>query len=112
MNPSSLLKSRNGPDFVGVTAFEEPIAFVLNIAKGHSLPQHTHFDCTVLLYVLTGKADLHVDGQSVPLKANDWVQLDGPENMSVDNTGSETLRLYVTISPAPPSDAYSKNADL
>lgn len=88
------------------------IAFILNIAKGQSLPEHTHFDCTVLLSVLTGKANVHADGKTSAVAAQDLIQLDGPEKMSVDNTGEETLALYVTISPAPPSDQYSRDADI
>lgn len=88
------------------------IAFTLNIAKGESLPSHTHFDCTVLLQVVTGNAKLHVDGQTVTLDKGALAQLDGPENMSVDNAGEETLVLYVTISPAPPSEGYAKDVDM
>lgn len=88
------------------------IAFILNIAKDQSLPSHTHFDCTVLLQVLIGKANLNVDGKTVPMEQQELIQLDGPETMSVDNVGSETLVLYVSISPAPPSEKYAVDVDL
>lgn len=88
------------------------IAFILNIAQGQSLPSHTHFDCTVLLQVLVGKATLKVDGKTVAMEQKELVQLDGPETMSVDNIGSETLVLYVSISPAPPSEKYAVDVDL
>jgi quercetin dioxygenase-like cupin family protein len=88
------------------------IAFILNIAGGESLPPHTHFDSTLLLHVLAGGGTLHFDGQTTPLSKNRLIQLDGPEKMSVDNTGSDTLVLYVTISPNPPAAGYSVDADL
>ncbi|EEG76811.1 cupin domain-containing protein [Dethiobacter alkaliphilus] len=88
------------------------ICFILNIASGASLPPHTHFDCTVLLQVLTGKASVNVDGNSLAAAEQDLIQLDGPEKMSVDNVGEETLALYVSISPAPPNDQYTKDANL
>ncbi|MFW6287728.1 MAG: cupin domain-containing protein [bacterium] len=91
---------------------ENTVAFILNIAAGESLPTHTHFDCTVLLQVVKGKAEVLVDGKPVDASQNDLIQLDGPEEMSVNNTGEETLVLYVTISPLPPSEKYTVDADI
>lgn len=88
------------------------LAFVLNIAKGESLPQHTHFDCSLMLQVIKGQAKVNVDEQSIMMNESDLVQLDGPEKMSVDNVGETTLNLYVTISPLPPNEGYSKDADI
>lgn len=34
------------------------IAFVLNIAKGETLPAHTHFDSTLLFQVMNGEAKI------------------------------------------------------
>lgn len=90
---------------------EQALAFVLNIATGQSLPTHTHYDSTVLLQVLTGKADVKINGEPEPVTAGDLLQIDGPEEMAVDNTGSDTLRLYVTISPTPTDDKYKTDAD-
>ena len=88
------------------------ICFVLNIAKGEELPPHTHFECTVLVQVLKGSSKLVVDGQTTSISQGDIVQLDGPEKMSVRNDGDETLSLYVSISPAPPSEKYAMNVDI
>jgi len=87
------------------------IAFILNIATGAALPNHTHFDCTVLVQVIQGKATVNADDKSVTVETNDLIQLDGPENMSIQNTGDDTLILYVTISPAPPSEKYALDVD-
>lgn len=87
------------------------LAFVLNIAPGESLPDHTHFESTVLLQVISGTAKLNVDEQSFEIQENDLTKVDGPETMSVDNTGNKNLVLYVTISPLPPDEKYAKEAD-
>ncbi|WP_408956551.1 cupin domain-containing protein [Natroniella sp. ANB-PHB2] len=91
---------------------ENVISFILNISKGESLPNHTHFDSTVLLQVIQGSANLKVDDKTSPIQENDLIQLDGPESMSVENNDNEILILYVTISPAPPSEKYSVDVDL
>ena len=91
---------------------ENTVAFILNIAEGESLPNHTHFDCTVLLQVIKGKADVNVDDKTVSIKEKDLIEIDGSEKMSVDNTGDKTLILYVTISPLPPSEKYTVDADI
>ncbi len=91
---------------------QNTVAFILNIATGQSLPTHTHFDCTVLLQVLKGNADVNVNNEPVAMSENELIQLDGAEEMSVDNTGESTLVLYVTISPLPPSEKYTTDADI
>lgn len=53
-----------------------------------------------------------VNDETVLIDNEDLVQLDGPENMSVENNGDETLTLYVTISPAPPSEKYAIDVDM
>ncbi len=90
---------------------ENTVAFILNIAEGESLPEHTHFNCTVLLKVIKGQADVLADGEPVAIDQGNLLQLDGAEKMSVTNTGLETLILYVTISPLPPSKNYIENVD-
>ena len=87
------------------------LAFVLNISPGESLPDHTHFESTVLLNVVNGEARLIVDEQSFNIQENDLIKIDGPETMSVNNTGSENLVLYVTISPLPSDEKYAQNAN-
>ncbi len=88
------------------------IAFILNIASGSSLPNHTHFDCTVLIEVIQGKAKVNANEKTISAEKGDLIQLDGPENMSINNSGEDSLILYVTISPAPPSEQYALDADL
>ncbi len=91
---------------------ENTLAFVLNISPGESLPEHTHYDSTVLLNVVSGMARLIVDEQSYNIQENDLIKIDGPETMEVHNTGGESLVLYVTISPLPSDEKYAKNVDL
>lgn len=90
---------------------ENTLAFILNISPGNSLPEHTHFESTLLVEVLKGSGNINVDGEPIKVKEHDLMKLDGQEVMSVDNTGDKTLVLYVTISPLPPEDRYAKDAD-
>lgn len=91
---------------------ENTLAFILNIAPGKSLPEHTHENSTLMIQILNGEGIINIDGNPVSVEKNHLVQLEGQEEMSVDNTGEEILELYVTISPKPLSDRYSQNADL
>lgn len=86
--------------------------FMLNIAKGASLPNHTHFDSTVLIQVIKGSAEAKVNGQPLPITTDDLLQVEGHEKVSIDNTGNETLSLYVTLSPNPPLEQYTVDLDI
>ena len=90
----------------------QSLAFILNIAEGEELPPHTHYESTVLLQVLNGEADVIIDGETVNVDVDDLVQIDGQEEMRVNNIGQETLELYVTISPNPPDEKYTVDANL
>ncbi|MGC4019273.1 MAG: cupin domain-containing protein [Muricomes sp.] len=87
------------------------IAFVLNIAKGETLPGHTHMESTLLLQVMEGSAKVITDGNETPLQAGQLMQIDGQESMQVLNTGEEVLRLFVTISPMG-TEAFATDADI
>ncbi len=87
------------------------IAFVLNIAKGETLPSHTHLQSTLLLQVMAGKAKVITDGNETVLQVGELMQVDGQESMQVINTGDDVLRLYVTISPIG-SEAFATDADI
>jgi len=88
------------------------LAFVLNIAPGESLPDHTHFDSTLFIQVIKGNAVIHADENEKKVKKGDLTKIEGQEVLSIDNIGNEILELYVTISPNPPSEKYSKDADI
>lgn len=90
----------------------QTLAFILNIAEGEQLPPHTHFASTVLLQILKGEAEVLIDDKSVRATKDDLIQIDGQEEMIVNNLCQETLELYVTISPTPPSEKYIVDANL
>ena len=90
----------------------QTLAFILNIAESEQLPPHTHFESTVMLQVLKGEAEVIIDGKSVQAAEGDLIQIDGQEEMVVNNTGQEILELYVTISPTPPDEKYTVDANL
>ncbi|MEG6585441.1 cupin domain-containing protein [Dendrosporobacter sp. 1207_IL3150] len=87
------------------------IAFILNIAKGATLPGHTHLESTLLLQVLEGNAKVVTDGNETSLQVGELMQVDGQESMQVINIGEDVLRLFVTISPMG-SEAFAKDADV
>ncbi|MCK8817562.1 cupin [Natroniella sulfidigena] len=91
---------------------ENVTSFILNIYKGESLPSHTHFDCTMLLQVIQGRANLSINNKTSSIRKNDLIQITGSESMSIENIGAQTLILYITTSPSSPSDKYSVNVDL
>lgn len=88
------------------------LAFVLNIAPGESLPDHTHFESTLLIQVLNGSAVIHADENKNEVTKDDLTKIEGQEVLSIDNVGNDILELYVTISPNPPAEKYSKDADI
>lgn len=87
------------------------IAFVLNIAKGEILPGHTHLESTLLLQVMEGIAKVVTDGNETSLQPGELMQVDGQESLQVINTGDDTLRLYVTISPMG-SETFATDANV
>lgn len=87
-------------------------AFVLSIGKGSTLPPHTHFDCSVIIQVLKGSGKALVDGKPVLIEKDDLLEVEGKEKVAVENTGDETICLYVTLSPNPPSEQYTEDLDI
>lgn len=88
------------------------IAFILNIAKGATLPNHTHYESTVLVQILQGQGNVIADGNPISSQTGDIIEINGEENMAIENIGNDNLVVYVTISPNPPSDKYSNDADI
>jgi len=87
------------------------IAFVLNIAKGETLPGHTHLESTLFLQVMEGNAKVFTDGKETSLQEGELMQVDGQESLQVKNTGEAVLRLYVTISPMG-SETFATDANV
>ena len=87
------------------------IAFILNIAKGEMLPGHTHLQSTLLFQIMKGEADVCIDGTITPLRTSELMQIEGQESVQVKNTGTDTLQLFVTISPIG-TEAFAKDADI
>lgn len=88
------------------------LAFILNFAPGAVLPNHTHFTSTLLMKVLQGSANATIEGTIVPVTEGDLLQIEGSENMSVENTGTGKLELYITLSPTPTAVNYAKDVDI
>lgn len=86
-------------------------AFILNIAEGALLPEHTHLQSTLILQVMAGQAKVTVDGREDSLQPGALLRIEGKERMKVLNSGKGTLRLYVTISPMGSED-FAGDADI
>ncbi len=88
------------------------LAFILNISKNAVLPNHTHFTSTLLMKVLQGTANVTINDKIVPLTEGELLQVEGSENMSVENVGEVTLQLFITLSPTPTAVDYAKDVDM
>lgn len=91
--------------------FSDPqvLVFVLTFSPGQALPPHKHPGTTVVLHVAGGSGQVTVDGQESSVDRGDVLLVTGEEEFSVKNSGTEPLRLLVSLSPNPTNPAYSKN---
>ncbi|GAB6180510.1 hypothetical protein JCM14036_18290 [Desulfotomaculum defluvii] len=86
------------------------VTFVLNFRPGQALPPHTHYQSTVVIHVFAGQGEITADENTVTVTTGDIVTVKGNETLSVKNTGSENLTLYVNMAPRPSDSRY--NADI
>lgn len=78
------------------------LAFTLNFEPGQTLPAHTHGESELLLTVLEGTGEATVDAKKVPLAAGTVLHCDGPETLSMENTGAAILSVLVLLYPGEP----------
>lgn len=84
------------------------LAFVLTFSPGQALPPHRHPGSAVVLQVLQGQGTLTINGEERPIQSGDAVLAEGDEVLAATNTGSDSLALFVTLSPNPTNPAYAK----
>lgn len=87
-------------------------AFALNISSGASLPNHTHMNSTVLIHVVKGSGRAVIDENTVQVNVGDILQVEGHEKFSIQNNGDDTLSMYVTLSPNPPSEHFTTDVEI
>ncbi len=84
------------------------LVFVLTFAPGQELPKHKHPGSSLVVHVTSGSGVVVVDGGETPVSAGDILLVEGEEEFSVRNTGSEALVLLASLSPNPSDRRYAQ----
>ncbi len=86
------------------------LAFVLNLKAGQTLPVHKHENSELIYYVLTGSGQIRINDEVSEISFGSVGAASGQDDFSVPLV-KEDLSLYVTISPNPSNEIYSKGID-
>lgn len=86
------------------------LAFVLNLKPGQTLPVHKHENSELIYYVLTGSGQIRVNDEVHEISFGSIGSASGQDDFSIPLV-KEDLSLYVTISPNPSNEMYSKGID-
>ena len=62
--------------------FDDPTTVRLSLAEGNEVPPHSHPDRTVVFYVVSGKFDVRLDGESHTLTEDEALRFDGDREVS------------------------------
>lgn len=104
------LKAYNPESFTKRVVFktDASVTFVLHFLPGQRLPEHRHPGSTLYLLVLEGTGELILDQNRIAVEAEDAVTCGGDVNFAFENTGSDPVRLYVTLTRLP-DERYAEN---
>jgi quercetin dioxygenase-like cupin family protein len=72
---------------------------LVKVAAGGEIPEHVHEVETETAYVLSGKAELHVDGAAYAFEAGVNVSIPPGARHSVVNGNDEPLMIYAMHTP-------------
>ncbi|ULT56422.1 cupin domain-containing protein [Neobacillus drentensis] len=72
-------------------------AFILNFLPGQKLPAHKHPGADVYLLVVSGNGRIIIDGKENEVTEQDVIHTSDDEELSVINTSSEPVSLYVVL---------------
>lgn len=81
------------------------LVFTLTFQPGQTLPAHSHGTSELVMTVLKGAGEATVDGRKVPLSPGALLHCDGPETLSLENSGGQTLSVLVVLYPGEPKFA-------
>lgn len=97
-------------NFTKRICFSHPqvLVFVLTFAPGQGLPRHKHPGSTLVVHVARGSGTVVVDDSETPVSAGDILLVQGEEEFSVRNTGTEALVLLASLSPNPSDRRYAQ----
>jgi len=84
------------------------LVFVLTFAPGQQLPKHKHPGSSLVVHVTRGSGVVVVDDSETAVSAGDILLVEGEEEFSVRNTGSEPLVLLASLSPNPTDRRYAQ----
>lgn len=88
-------------------AANDVLAFVLNMKRGHVLPVHKHENSSLVMIVLSGSGEIQINDEVEKLTKGSVVYAKGEDDFSIPSV-TEDMTLYVTISPNPSNQLYSK----
>jgi quercetin dioxygenase-like cupin family protein len=79
---------------------EEPRAVRLRLDAGEAVAEHTHPDRLVVVHVVDGEVDLHLDGEPTPASAGDVVRFDGRTSVAPEAQTDATALVVLAPRPA------------
>ena len=88
-------------------ATKDVLCFVLNMKRGHVLPVHKHENTSLVMTVLTGSGEIQINDEVEKLTKGSVVFAKGEDDFSIPSV-TEDMTIYVTISPNPSNELYSK----
>jgi mannose-6-phosphate isomerase-like protein (cupin superfamily) len=86
---------------------EQQLCFVLNLKAGQSLPTHKHEHSTLVMLVLSGTGEVKVNQETETIMKGSIVRAQGTDDFEIPQV-SEDMSLFVTLSPNPSNQMYSK----
>ena len=88
-------------------ATKDVLCFILNMKRGHVLPVHRHENTSLVMIVLSGSGQIQINEETEKLTKGSVVYAKGEDEFSIPSV-SEDMTIYVTISPNPTNQLYSK----
>jgi uncharacterized protein (DUF2249 family) len=76
------LDESDGVPHANVFPGEEPKTVRLRLSAGERVPGHRHPDRQIVVYLVSGRMDLDLDGETLELDAGDVVRFDGEREVS------------------------------
>lgn len=87
---------------------DKVLSFVLNLMPGQEIPPHNHEESDLIIHVLSGGAELNVDGVVNQLKEGDVVHCLGKELFAIKNNTNENTSCFVVLAPRPGMKLYAQ----
>lgn len=80
---------------------------ILKLIPGKELGAHYHKEVEETFYVISGKAQMIVDGERFEIVAGDAIRVEAPEEHNIVNPSEDFLAIFIK-SPYLPEDKYTK----